>query len=167
VIVKRRFTRDRQGRFRTGLGAGERQLLKALPSQVQALLEERDPSTQRVFPVAYPADEEAEGEYKAMMGGHLLNRHQHALDILSATIDSPSVGDDEIREWLDALEVLRLVLGTQLDVGEEPVELNESDPKAPQLAVYSYLSMLQGEIIESLSAELPEEGIDGDWDDPR
>ncbi|MGH9028278.1 MAG: DUF2017 family protein [Acidimicrobiales bacterium] len=158
---RRRFTRDRQGRFRAGLGAGERRLLKSLPAQVQGLLEEHHPFTQRVFPVAYPTDEKAQEEYREIMGGHLLIRHQHALDVLTSTVDSPSIDEEEIREWLDALEVLRLVLGTQLDVSEDPAMVDESDPRAPQLAVYGYLSILQGEIIESLSELLPDDAAGG------
>jgi hypothetical protein len=158
VTARHRFSRDRHGRFRCGLGAGERQLLKALPSQVQGLLEQRDPSTKRLFPVAYPNDEHSESEYQEMLGSQLLKRHQLALDVLIATADSASIDAEEINQWLDALEVLRLVLGTQLDVGEEPVVLDEADPNAAQLAVYSYLSMLQNEIVDSLAESLPEEG---------
>ena len=157
--------RDRHGRYRTGLAEAERQLLKVLPSQIKGLLDSRDPSTKRVFPVAYPGDEEAEKEYREMMGEHLLARHQHSFDVLVATVDSQSVDEEEIHHWLDALEVLRLILGTQLDVSEDPLVFEEEDYRAPQFALYSYLSMLQGEIIESLASALPAQGsaLGEDW----
>jgi len=158
MIGRRRFTRDRHGLYRTGLTEAERQLLKVVPEQIKGLLDSRDPSTKRVFPVAYPGDGEAEKEYREMMGEHLLARHQHAFDVLVATVDSPSVDDDEIHQWLDALEVLRLILGTQLDVSEDPLVFDEGDDRAPQFALYSYLSMLQGEIIDSLASALPARG---------
>jgi len=158
VIGRRRFTRDRHGRFRTGLTAGERELLKALPRQAQGLLEARDPNAARVFPVAYPNDARAESEYREMMGEHLLKKHQRSLDTLASTIDRSTVDEDDILQWLDALEVLRLVLGTQLDVSEDTIVVEDSDPRAPQVAVYRYLSMLQEEIVETLAAALPSEG---------
>jgi Domain of unknown function (DUF2017) len=122
------------------------------------LLESSDESTKRVFPVAYPNDREAESEYQEMMAGHLLKRHQQSLETFAATLDSAAITDEEIHQWLDSLEILRLVLGTQLDVSEDPVFVDDSDPRAPQLALYSYLSMLQGEIIDSLAEQLPAEG---------
>ncbi|HUC36298.1 MAG TPA: DUF2017 family protein [Acidimicrobiales bacterium] len=166
MIGRRRFARDRFGRFKTGLGPSERELLKALPGQAQGLLEVRDPSAARVFPVAYPEDPKAESDYREMTGEHLLRRHQHALDTLAATVDEPSIDEEEINLWLDALEVLRLVLGTQLDVTEDVIVVEDSDPRAPQVAVYRYLSMLQGEIVDSLAEALPVDGIPGDPGDP-
>lgn len=165
MILRRRFARDRHGRFRTGLGPNERDLLKALPRQAQGLLESQDPSVKRVFPVAYPQDERSESDYREMMGAHLLQRHQQSLDTLAATADSPSIDEEEINQWLDALEVLRLVLGTQLDVTEDLVAVEDSDPRAQQFAVYRYLSMLQGEIIDSLADALPHGGV-ADTDEP-
>jgi hypothetical protein len=49
---------------------------------------------------------------------------------------------------------VRLVLGTRLEITEEGDErpLDPQDPRAPGFAVYDYLTYLQGEIIEALSA---------------
>jgi hypothetical protein len=157
-VARSRFRRDRQGRFRVGLEAPEQQLLSLLPRQVQELLEKDDPSTTRVFPVAYTDDAKAESDYREMMGAQLLEQHQRSLDTLAATAGSPTIEESEIHEWLDALEVLRLVLGTQLDVSEDGALIDESDPRAPQFTVYHYLSMLQGEIVDALAAALPDAG---------
>lgn len=157
--------RDRHGKYHTGLVAGERELLKALPGEVQSLLDEQHPSTRRVFPVAYPDDQRAEAEYREMMGAHLLNRHRDSLDTLVATADETVIGETEIHQWLDALEVLRLVVGTELDVSEDQTVFDETDPSAPQLAIYHYLSMLQGEIVDALSQSLPRGGTRDAADD--
>ncbi|MGH9018044.1 MAG: DUF2017 family protein [Acidimicrobiales bacterium] len=159
-MVRSRFRRDRQGRYRVGLEAPEQQLLAMLPRQVQELLEQDDPSTVRVFPVAYADDAAAEAEYREMMGSHLLQQHQRSLDTLAATATATTVEESEIHEWLDALEVLRLVLGTQLDVSEDGAAIDDADPRATQFAVYHYLSMLQGEIVDALAAALPDAGTE-------
>ena len=125
-----RFRRDRQGRFRVGLEGPEQQLLSMLPRQVQELLEQDDPSTARVFPVAYTDDARAEADYREMMGAQLLQQHQRSLDTLAATAGAASIDEAEIHEWLDALEVLRLVLGTQLDVSEDGTMVDDTDPRA-------------------------------------
>ncbi|MHB8681394.1 MAG: DUF2017 family protein [Acidimicrobiales bacterium] len=153
---RRRFTRDRQGRFHPHLGAQERELLEALPREAQGLLVKGEPAAARLFPVAYPDDPVAEADYEALMGEGLLARHQGALDTLAQTAGADSLDEDELHQWLGALEVLRLVLGTELDVSEDVAEIDALDPRAPQYAMYAYLSMLQGEIVEVLAASLPE-----------
>jgi len=56
------------------------------------------------------------------------------------------------------VEVLRLVVGTQLEVTEDLVEVPAADPRAPHFAVYGYLSMLQDDIVTALGEDLPPEG---------
>jgi len=153
----RRFVRDRRGRVRPGLEVTERELLRALPQQARALVDHEEPSARRLFPVAYPDDAAAQADYGEMMGAQLLDHHRQALDTLVSTIDATTVGDEELGVWLAAVEVLRLLLGTQLDVSEEPVEVDAADPRLDQFTVYQYLSMLQGEIVDTLAAGLGRE----------
>jgi hypothetical protein len=54
--------------------------------------------------------------------------------------------------------VLRLLLGTQLDVSEDFTEIEPGDPREDQFTVYQYLSMLQNEIVDTLADALPREG---------
>ena len=55
--------------------------------------------------------------------------------------------------WMRALNEVRLVLGTRLDVSEEGDErpLDDTDPRWEAFAVYDYLTHLQAEIVEALS----------------
>jgi len=169
VIGRRRFSRDRHGRVRPGLDELERELLRSLPVQALHLLEEDDPVVARVFPVAYADDEAAQADYREMMGTQILRHHQESLGTLAATVDEPAIDEEQLHLWLDALEVLRLVLGTQLDVSEDMADedvLGETDEeRSLQLHVYRYLSMLQGEVIDTLATALPAGGTGGD-DDP-
>jgi hypothetical protein len=158
VITRRRFGRDRQGRIRPGLEVPERELLRVLPEQARGLVALGERSAQRLFPVAYPDDEAAQADYAEMMGAQLLEHHHDALDVLAGTVDAATIDEDELRGWLGAVQVLRLVLGTQLDVSEDVVEIEPDDPRVDQFTVYQYLSMLQGEIIDALSAGLSRGG---------
>ena len=153
---RRRFTRDRQGRFHPRLSPEERQLLEGLPAQAQELLATRDQSTKRLFPVAYLDDPTAEREYQALVGESLLDHHRHALDCLAQTASAETVGLGELEQWMGAFEVLRLVLGTQLDVSEDMTSIDPEDPRAAGLALYGYLSLLQEEVVTALAGMLPD-----------
>jgi len=158
VIGRRRFARDRRGRFRPGLEAPEGELLRTLALQALELVDQDEPSARRLFPVAYPGDHHAQAEYRDMMGGQLLEHHRQALEVLSSTADADAIEHGDLHAWLGAIEVLRLVLGTELDVSEDVTEVLPGDPRTDQFAVYRYLSMLQDEIVDTLARALPAAG---------
>ena len=137
----------------------ERGLLRLLPREAQGLLDKRtDPAVRRVFPVAYPGDPEAESSYQDLVGSELARKHKDELEVLASTADASEVDSIQLGQWLGAIEVLRLMLGTSLDVSEELEEIPESDPRSSQVSVYRYLSWLQGEVIEALATGMPSEG---------
>jgi Domain of unknown function (DUF2017) len=131
----------------------ERELLQQLRAELVALLETEpdDPSLERLSPPAYE-DKRANREYRKLMGDELQTGQRRALDVLEATAGQEQLSADEA--WLAALNSLRLVLGTRLDVQEDTFEdgLDMRDPRAPELAVYSYLTWLQDALISAVSA---------------
>ncbi len=156
-MTGRRIERRRDGSFRLRLPAEERELLRALPAQLRDLLASDDPSLVRLFPPAYPDDREADDEFGALVRGELRRGRIDALRVVERTVDAEQLDEVQLTAWLDALESLRLVLGTQLDVREETyaLEPDPSDPAAPALALYGYLSWLQEQTVEALAASLP------------
>jgi hypothetical protein len=59
----------------------------------------------------------------------------------------------ESEAWLSALNDVRLALGTVLEVTEDmPDQLPESDPRAPHLGVYQWLTYVQDSLVQALSA---------------
>lgn len=153
----RRISRADDGTFRLRLPADERAVLRALPQQLRGLLATDDPSLVRLFPPAYADDKEADDEYGTLVRDEILEGKLDALGTVETTLDAERLDERELLAWLDALESLRLVLGTQLDVTEETYahELDPSHPLAPALALYGYLSWLQEQAVEALSAGLP------------
>ena len=138
------------------LSAPERDLLRGLPGQLRSLLDSGsdDPSLRRLFPPAYAEDEEAEAEYRGLMHGELLGKHREALAVLERTADSEELGPEEVDAWLAALNDLRLVLGTRLDVTEDLYD-SDVDPGDAELGVYLYLTWLQEQLVEAASEGLP------------
>jgi hypothetical protein len=109
----------------------------------------------RLFPRAYD-DEQDEAAYRELMGNELAEGRNRALQVLSETATAERLNGEQAQAWLTALNDLRLVLGTRLDVTDESLleGLSENDPRAPELALYAYLSWLQEQLVEALSAEL-------------
>ena len=130
----------------------ERELLQQLRAELVAVLETEpdDPSLERLSPPAYE-DKRANREYRKLMGEELLAGRRRALDMLEATAGQEQLTAEEAEAWLTALNDLRLVLGTRLDVREDTfVDLRDS--RAPELAVYSYLSWLQDSLVSAVAA---------------
>jgi hypothetical protein len=157
MIERRRIERTREGEVRLRLPREERELLRSLPAQLRRLLDEapEDPSLERLFPPAYD-DDESEAEYRRLMGDELLDGRRKALRVLEETLDRDRLSAEQAQAWLAALNDLRLVLGTRLDVRDETLlaGLRPDDPRAPELAVYAYLSWLQEQLVEALEADL-------------
>jgi Domain of unknown function (DUF2017) len=134
----------------------EQGLLRGLATDLVTTLGEApgDPSLRRLSPPAYD-DEADERGYREIMGAELASGRVQALDLLSATAGNERLSPDEAEAWLRALNDLRLVLGTRLDVQEDSLldRIDSDDPDAAGLAVYAYLSWLQEQLVEALSIE--------------
>ena len=152
----RRIKRTRDGSLRLRLPREERDLLRTLPAQLRSLLEEApdDPSLERLFPPAYD-EAESEAEYRRLMHDELLDGRRRALEIVEETLDRDRLSAEQAQAWLTALNDLRLVLGTRLGVQEDELlaRLDPTDPRAPGLGLYAYLSWLQEQLVEALEVD--------------
>ncbi|HEX6475685.1 MAG TPA: DUF2017 family protein [Acidimicrobiales bacterium] len=153
----RRLRRTRAGDYQLRLSKAERDLLRSLPGQVRELIDSTDPtdpSVRRLFPPAYPDEEKAEADYQSLMHDELVEHHRQALTVMEETIDADRLEEEQVVGWLSALNEVRLVLGTNLDVNEGQEPVSPSDPRAPGLALYGYLSWLEEQVVEALAASL-------------
>lgn len=146
-----RIERRRDGGVGLQLPPEEREILLVLLSELRGLLD-ADPGThalRRLFPPAYGEDGEQELEYKSLMRDELVERRLHDIHVVERTLTGASLAEEELEAWLRALNDLRLLLGTRLDVTEEVYEreLDPDDPAAPALALYAYLSWLQEQAV--------------------
>ena len=154
--MRRGIETRRDGTFRVHLPAEERDVLAALPDQLRDALDAEEPTLYRLFPPAYVDDDEGNADYARLVGDGLLDGKLRALDHLERTAHAETLTEDDLGAWLGGIESLRLVLGTQLDVTEESYgPLDPSDPDAPRLALYHWLSWLQEEVVQALSTTLP------------
>jgi hypothetical protein len=156
--MRRRVRRVGPDEFELRLPDDERSVLRTLPAQLRALLEDPspgdDPARGRLFPPAYWDDAERDSEYQRLMHGDLVASKLAAAEIVESTVDATRVSGEELVAWMGALNDLRLVLGTRLDVTEDPADAPADDaPEAPAYALYSYLGWLQEQVVAALDPE--------------
>jgi Domain of unknown function (DUF2017) len=152
VFVSRQIERDPAGGVRLRLGDEEQFLLRELVVQLEPLLEEPDdPALRRLFPPAH-AEPENEEQYRSLVRDQLVAGRMKALETVRDTLGSETLDADEAEAWLRALNDLRLVLGTRLDVTEDIdwEDIDVREPRGRDLAVYAYLSWLQEQLVEAL-----------------
>jgi len=158
LFRRRRISRTRNGRYEIHLPEAERTLLGNLARQLRELLTETtdDPSVRRLFPTAYHDDPERDREYQQLVRDELLEHRLDTLATIEATLEAEELDEDQLSAWLSALNDLRLVLGTRLDVTEELVSVDPDDADAPAHAVYEYLGFLLSEVVDAVTEGLPE-----------
>jgi hypothetical protein len=161
VIFRRRVRRAGDGGFELRIPTDERDILRSVGPSLREILVDRatsiepgeDEAVDRLFPEAYPDDDELQAEFRLLAHDQLLESHLGALAVLEETVDADRLDEEQLLAWMRALNHVRLVLGVRLEVTEDRDDWPRSprDPRAAAFAVYDYLTYLQGEIIEALS----------------
>jgi hypothetical protein len=113
-----------------------------------------DPVLARLLPDAYTGDPEAAGEFRRYTESSLREAKKYFAQTLLETLP-PKGGRvkltvDQARDWLRALNDVRLMFGVRLEVTEDFEEqLTSLDPKDPRVAAFQVYGWL-GEVQESL-----------------
>ncbi|MGW3658223.1 DUF2017 domain-containing protein [Streptomyces sp. NPDC005151] len=129
-----------------------------------------DPALARLFPEAY-GDEDSElraasAEFRRFTENDLRTRKRGDALTVVRTLDALPSGEqgavltltaDECRNWLGALNDLRLTIGARLEVSDEDeggegslYRLPDSDPRKPMVMAYLWLGALQETLVETL-----------------
>jgi hypothetical protein len=156
--------RRRDGSIVVGLEDNEREVLRNLISQLRMLVRTETSDTidetspvRRLFPTAYPSDNDREDEYQEMVREPLVEQRLASIDTVEQTLDSDTLDDDSAGAWMRTLNDLRLVVGTRLDVSEDQTEIDPDDPDAHLHAVYDYLGFLVDRLVMALTQTLPDQ----------
>jgi hypothetical protein len=112
-----------------------------------------DPALARLFPDGYSDDEHASADFRRFTEQDLRAQKVSALATVRATLANWSgeanIDSSQAQDWLKALNDLRLVLGTRLEITDESETDFEADE--PGIHLYNYLTYLQGTLIDALS----------------
>jgi len=120
-----------------------------------------DPALARLFPDAYPDDPDATAEFRRYTQADLTAERRRRANVALETLDRIKGGGRlslipvEAAAWLGALNDLRLVLGTRLEITSDDQEPGQDfgpgDPRTAYIPVYYYLGYLQETLVEALS----------------
>jgi len=157
-LTKPPVQRTRRG-FRINLDIEERDLIHRLLGELRTLLTESaapesrvgepDDRLRRLFPSAYnqPADRELDIEFRRLMRNELITSRLAGLDLISDSLAptdpaAPELTETQMVAFLQALNGVRLVLGTMLDVSEEHDidDVGADDPLVGEYHLYDFLS---------------------------
>jgi hypothetical protein len=117
-----------------------------------------DPVVARLLPDAYQDDPEKAGEFRKYTESSLRESKKYFAQTLLETLPAEGgkvrLTGDQARDWLRALNDIRLMFGVRLEVTEEFEEqLAALDPKDPKLAafeVYGWLGAVQESLVRAL-----------------
>jgi hypothetical protein len=116
-----------------------------------------DPVMDRLLPEGHRGDPELAADYRELTEASLRSGKTDDLAIVRATLPDGGgevrLDRDQAAAWLRTSNDLRLALGTRLDIQEdtEPPEDLASE-EGQQLAVYYWLTGLQGSLVDALAA---------------
>jgi hypothetical protein len=143
------------------LDPAEAGVLGMLLDQLEMLLDSDDaagdPVLARLLPDGNRNDPEAAAEYRELTESSL--RSGKADDLAMVRASLPEGGGDVLLDadqagaWLRSTNDLRLALGTRLEISEDTEPPDDVvDEESQQLAVYYWLTSLQGSLVDALIA---------------
>lgn len=147
--------------FRLNLQEEERDLIRRLMGELRTLLlgPSDDQRMRRLFPAAYhqQGDREMDDEYQRLMREDLVASRLVGLGVIDECLDtagknSASLTEVQLLAFVQALNGVRLVLGTMLDVSEEHDldEIADDHPRVGEYHLYAFLSWVLDWCIRAL-----------------
>jgi len=116
-----------------------------------------DPVLERLLPPGHTSDPEIAADYRDMTEAGLRTGKADDLATVRATLPPDGgevrLDDEQARAWLRTTNDLRLALGTRLGVTAETEPPDDpADEEGSQLAVYYWLTAVQGSLVDALVA---------------
>jgi hypothetical protein len=143
--------------WRINLDVDERQLLVRLMGELRELLtgDQDHELLGRLYPVAYPEDEEKEAEYQRLMREELVASRLGAIEAVTAALDperSGSLTEGDTVAFMQSINAIRLVLGTMLGITDDDAD-DADDVDSPEHQLYAFLSWLLEWTVRALSPD--------------
>ncbi len=163
------ISKKKKGGWTLRFPAGEVTDLESLPGKLRQILQKPDFGDKvvaRLFPQAFPNNEQAEAEYQELLREDLLQRKLEGIEAVEKTLKKRRKGkslsfvpmvqvdltDEDLTLWLGFLHDMRLVIGTRLDITDESwgEDVDLDHPQAEELLMLHRLAYLEEVIIQAL-----------------
>ena len=135
-------------------------LIARLLDELRSLLTDpADPGlVRRLYPVVHPDDPERESEYQRLMRDELVTSRLAGIDIVTDVLGRSgrkvTLDEAQLVAFMQAVNGVRLVLGTLLDVTEDDDLLDRGDAETtPEYHLYGYLSWVLDSSVRALSGD--------------
>lgn len=149
-VVRRRS----DGRFDLVLEPHLREVIGSLLGELDELVEAGpgDPSLHRLAPPAYLDDPDKDAEYQLLAGDELRTSRRSAIAATQSMLAGSEASEAELWAWLQALNALRLVVGTRLGIDDDDPHITHDTegPDAALWSVYDFSTWLQWSVIQAL-----------------
>lgn len=115
-----------------------------------------DPVLARLYPAAHPDDDAASAEFRELTESGLRTHRIERIGACRADLHDGAVdlADADVgRRWIQAVNDLRLALGTRLGVSEDSPpdrDLDVTDPAQRPWVIYHWLTYLQDTVVQAL-----------------
>jgi Domain of unknown function (DUF2017) len=144
--------------FELRLEREERELVIRLLGELSTLLvgdaDEHQPLLAKLFPPAYPDDEEKEAEYQRLMREELVASRLASIGIVTETLRSDAsepLDEPATIAFLQSINAVRLVLGAMLGITDDDSADAADDDDSPEHQLYTFLSWLLEWTVQALS----------------
>ena len=135
------FKATKDGDLTVRLDENLRELIRKVTEELrEVLLVDDTDQVARLYPTAYPDDDELDKDYQEMVHDQLLMDRLDGIDKLQGSLDDTTISVELADVWMNTINQARLVLGTQLDVSEDDGPIEEDDPLVQNKVVYQLLS---------------------------
>jgi uncharacterized protein DUF2017 len=142
------------------LGKDERALVARLLDELRSLITEpADPElVRRLYPVVHPDNPERESEYQRLMRDELIASRlagiETVTEVLGRSGRKVTLDEAQLLAFMQAVNGVRLVLGTLLDVTEDDELVERDDVETtPEYHLYGYLSWVLDSSVRALSGD--------------
>ncbi|MGI9051624.1 MAG: DUF2017 family protein [Ilumatobacteraceae bacterium] len=149
------------GGYALRLPPEERALLSRLLDELRALVADPEggEALRRLFPTVHPEHPEREAEYQRLMREELVTSRLAGIDVVQEVLARPGrrrvqLDEVEMSALLQAINSVRLVLGTMLDVSEDDDVERPEIATSPEYHLYAFLSWLLDSAVRVMSGEL-------------
>ena len=143
------------GTFAIGMGDNERRTLTSLLDSLHGMVDgpDDDPRISRLFPAAYHDMPEHDAEFRRLMRPELVESSRASVALARELLDADGpVPRERVLGFMRALNSVRLVLGTLLDVSEDDAEPDPGDPDDDLRILYEYVGWLLESVVDVLDA---------------
>ncbi len=147
------ITPQKNGTYKVEITDWQSRMFRDLVKELKSFIaNENNPLVNRLYPVAYQNDEIANSEYTSLTYEDLYQSHLAALGILEDISEIAEVSEDTLLKIMQAVNILRLVLGTRLGICDEEdfSEITEDHPDHNLWLIYHLLGEILSIIVDSV-----------------